>query len=222
MIRPILVENWLLRKIPAGTLAKTVGLIFLVFIGTNLYLNDLLGAQAWMPASPNEVFQRHEYWRAWTTLFAHGDEVHILSNMVLFFPFAYFLLAFFGPVFFPFGGFLIGGLINLVVLKTMPEDAHLIGVSGVVYWMGASWITLAFFINRHEKKHKRILKAMGVSLILFVPETYKPEVSYLAHLVGYVFGVVSGCLYYRWKRSEFRAAEVFEFELEEDSSGGVA
>jgi len=121
MIKSKLKENWLLKKIPHGTFNKTIALIFLQFIGTNLYLHDFFQAHSWMPASGEEVFKKHEYWRLWTTLFTHADATHILSNMVLFFPFAYFLIGFYGSVFFPLFGFLVGGLTNLVVLKTMPE-----------------------------------------------------------------------------------------------------
>ena len=195
-----------------------MGLVFLLFIGTNLYLHDFFNAHEWMAASSDEVFKKHEYWRPWTTLFAHADFVHILSNLVLFFPFAYFLIGFFGSVFFPLVGFFIGGLVNMIVLKTMPENAHLIGVSGVVYWMGAAWIALVFFIDRREKKSKRFLKALGVSVILFLPETYQPEVSYLTHFVGYLTGIISGSVFYYLKRKEFHAAEVMEWVYEEDFS----
>jgi len=218
MIKSKLKENWLLKKIPHGTFNKTIALIFLQFIGTNLYLHDFFQAHSWMPASGEEVFKKHEYWRLWTTLFTHADATHILSNMVLFFPFAYFLIGFYGSVFFPLFGFLVGGLTNLVVLKTMPENVHLVGVSGVVYWMGAAWITLATLINRHEKSSKRILKALGVSAILFIPETYQPEVSYLTHFVGFIAGVSSALIYYFWKREEFKSAEKHEWFFEEDFS----
>ena len=211
-------ENWLLKKVPRGTFIKTIALIFLQFIGTNFYLHDFFNAHSWMPASGVAILRRHEYWRLWTTLFTHADANHILSNMVLFFPFAYFLIGFFGSVFFPLVGFLIGGLTNLIVLKTLPENAHLVGVSGVVYWMGAAWITLVTLINRHEKKSKRILKAIGVSVILFIPETYQPEVSYLTHFIGYIGGMISGLIYYQIKKNEFKSAEKHEWYLEEDFS----
>lgn len=216
IVRSILKENWLLKKIPEGTLYKTLVLIILLFLGSNLYLRDFFNAHAWMPASSDEVFQKKEYWRLWTTLFAHADATHLFSNMVLFFPFAYFLTGFFGSIFFPFIGFFVGGLTNLIVLSTMPEHTHLIGVSGVVYWMGAAWITLAYFIDRREKKSRRFLKALGVSLILFIPESYLPEVSYFTHFVGFVMGIFSGLVLYAIKRKEFHAAEKIEWIVEED------
>ena len=107
-IRPVLKTNWLLKPVPHGTLSKTLLLVSLLFLGTNFYLRDFFGAQALMQASGEEVFRKQEYWRLWTTLFAHADALHLFSNMLLFFPFAYFLTGFFGSVFFPWIGFFIG------------------------------------------------------------------------------------------------------------------
>lgn len=168
-------------------------------------------------ASPRLVFERGEIWRAWTTVFAHADWSHLLSNLILFVPFSYALLSYFSPWFFPLAGFVAGGLVNLAVLAGMPAGAHLVGLSGVVYWMGAAWITLGFLLDRRAKAIVRAVKALGVSLLLFAPQLYKPEVSYLAHALGYVFGVASALAYYRLRRAEFRAAERHDFTYDFDA-----
>ncbi len=168
-------------------------------------------------ATPAAVFERGEFWRAWTALFAHADPAHLLSNLILFVPFAFALTRHYSLFFFPVAGFLVGGLMNLLVLRAMSPNHFLVGASGVVYWMGAAWVTLAYFVDRRERAGKRMLKAIGVSMLLFLPETYRPEVSYYAHFLGYLSGVASALLYYAISRHDFHSAEVYETVLEIDT-----
>lgn len=203
-------ENWLSQKPNQGSWFGTALTVMMLLIGSSIFINGYFGARHWMAASQLSVFEHHEYWRVWTSLIAHSSAEHILSNLVLFIPFAYFLSAYFGYLFFPFFGFFVGGLINFLVLQRMPESVWLVGVSGVVYWMGAAWIALSSLINRKESKKRRLLKAIGVSIVLFIPDTYRPEVSYFSHIAGFGFGVVSGAFLYLLRRKKFLAAEVFE------------
>jgi rhomboid protease GluP len=200
-------ENWLTRKPLRDGFVPTVVLVFLL----------VCGRLAEYPASGELVFTRHEYWRAWTTLFVHEGPGHLLGNLFLFIPFAYVLTSYFGLLLWPLAGFFVGGLVNLVVLKTMPAQVMLIGASGVVYWMGAAWITLAFLVDRREKRVRRLLKALGVSMLLFLPETYRPEVSYLTHLLGYFAGIASALVYFGFRRHEFLAAEKVDFKYDFDA-----
>jgi rhomboid protease GluP len=93
----------------------------------------------------------------------------------------------------------------------------LIGVSGVVYWMGAAWITLALLVDRRGKLSTRLMKALGVAMLLFLPETYRPEVSYLTHLLGFLAGVASALIYYAIGRRRFRQAEKYDFRYDFDA-----
>ena len=212
-----LTENWLTRKPRPQALEQSLLLVFVLFAASFLFWLGLWHADAWMPASPYEVFHEHQYWRLWTGIFAHADAGHLLSNTFLFLPFSYFLLGYFSPVLFPFLGIAMGGLINFLVLKTMPEHSSVIGISGVVYWMGAVWLSLFLLIDRRESLRRRIAKVLFISMVLFVPETYKPETSYLSHFVGYFLGILSAIAFYALKRREFLAAEVYEkIDEEED------
>ncbi len=177
----------------------------------------VFGRLAEFPASGDLVYGKGEYWRAWTTLFVHAGPGHLLSNLFLFAPFAYALISYFGLFFFPFVGFFVGGLVNLAVLKSMPGPVLLVGVSGVVYWMGAAWITLAFLIDRRDKLVTRLMKGVGVSMLLFLPDTYRPEVSYLTHLLGYVAGVTSGLVYYAVLYRAFHRAEKYDYRYDFDA-----
>lgn len=180
------------------------------------YFIDLLHARDWMTASPRQVFGDGEYWRLWTTLFVHADLEHLLSNTLLFLPLVYLLTAYFGLWLFPVVGFFIGGLTNWLVLKTLPLSATLVGVSGVVYWMGAAWFTLYYLIDHRKNPKARFANILFLTLMLFVPETYKPQVSYLSHFIGFGFGVISAYTYYYINQAAFRRAEVIETIYEDN------
>ena len=101
-----------------------------------------------------------------------------------------------------------------IVIQTMPPETNLIGISGVVYWMGSTWLTLFLIIDRRKTLRRRIALAAFLTVVLFIPETYKPEISYMSHFVGYVLGAVTGLLVYFLRRNEIEAAEVREFIYE--------
>lgn len=203
-------ENWLTKNPKRDGLNPTLFLMSLLLVTSFIYINSLFNAPLWMSANGNQVFVEGEWWRAWTTLFAHGNLTHIIGNLFLFFPFSYYLISYFGYSFFPVFGLFIGGLVNLMVLQTMPPQVALIGVSGVVNWMGGAWLALAWLIDRRETRGRRILKVVAVTIVLFIPDSFKPEVSYLSHFLGYFAGIGSGMLYYYLFRKKIKASEVIE------------
>ena len=60
---------------------------------------------------------------------------------------------------------LLGGLINAVVLQTMAPETFLIGISGVVYWMGAAWLTLFLLVDRRKIFKRRFAYALFLALL---------------------------------------------------------
>lgn len=208
-------ENWLTRKPNPAATDATMTMGLLLFTAGFVFLMNLFNAGQWMPASGEAVFVKHEYWRLWTALFAHADLEHLLSNAVLFFPFAYFLSSYFGVLFVPILGLFFGGLTNFLVLKDMLPQTSLIGISGVVYWLGSSWLTLYLLIDRRDSMRRRVAKVVIISSVLFAPQAYKPEVSYMSHALGYLLGVLSSALYYWFNRQRFLNAEVMEHIIEE-------
>lgn len=213
--RVIVRENWMTQKpLPAAGEVSTI-LGFLLLLTSYLFFERVFQADQWMPASGDLVFTQHQYWRAWTSIWAHGDLGHLISNAFLFLPFTYFLTSYFSVLFFPVAGILMGGIVNLVVLRTMPPDVQLIGISGVVYWMGAAYLTLYMLIDRRRDLRHRFATAIFISVMLFAPQAYKPEISYISHLVGYGLGVLSGLGFYFYNRKKFEAAEVTETIIEE-------
>lgn len=209
-------ENWLTQAPHAGAWAVTLILFFLLFGIQIVFQTGLGGLDALMVASGEAVFQKHEYWRLWSALFAHADFGHIASNSLLFFPFTYYLFGYYGLWFFPLFGIFIGGVVNALVLLGMPAETGLLGISGVVYWMGAAWLTLYLLVDRRGTLRLRIAKVALITALLFTPEMYQPQVSYMSHFLGFLFGIGSGAGFFLLHRERFRKAEVLE-EIREES-----
>ena len=170
-----------------------------------------------MSASGSSVFAKGEIWRLWTTLFAHGDEKHLLSNSFLFFILGSFMAGYFGLKNFPLIALLFGGLINFLVLRHMPPEVNLIGMSGVVFWLGGAWLVLYFLIDRRKSLYQRTVRAIGVGLVLFFPaEAFDPSVSYSSHLIGFALGALWAVFYFLWNRRRFRSAETYRLIMDEE------
>ena len=202
--------HWLTQKPNANAYAVAAISLILLLVANFLFWRNDFNLAGLMTAIPQNVFEGHQYWRLWTALFAHADIGHLLSNSLLFSVFTYFLFGYFGSFVFPFMALLFGGLIHYLVLKTMPPTSELLGVSGVVYWLGAVWLTLYFLLETRERISKRLIKTLGIAAILFIPETYHQDVSYLSHFVGFIFGIVFAVFYYLSRRAQFKKAEVVE------------
>jgi rhomboid protease GluP len=224
----VVTENWLTRK-PHSEAALVTGIwVMLVCLASLCFWADIGGLSQWMTASKGAVFGRHEYWRAWTTLFVHADGRHLLSNMVLYFVLGFFLNGYFGLWLVPLSSVLCGGLVNLIVLSGMPKEVQLVGISGVVLWMAGAWLLLYFLIETRRSWFQRTLRSFGVALAMFMPtEAFDPAISYRSHWWGFVIGLLWGLLYFLvmkkpLREAEVRVAVIEEAEAEEDENEVVS
>ena len=209
-------STWLTRRPHSRAGIVAAWTVFFMLVGSVFYWRDFFHASVWMPASYESVFTKGEYWRLWTTLFAHADMGHLLSNSFLLFIMGYFLSGYYGVIVFPLAAIFCGGITNAIVLQSYRPEVNLIGVSGVVYWMGAAWLLLYLFIDKQRNYTQRTLRSVGVALGVFMPSTaFDPQVSYRAHFVGFVVGLIFAAIYYRMKRDQFNAAIVTELLPEE-------
>jgi rhomboid protease GluP len=202
-------ENWLTRKPdPAAPLLTILSLAIVVLVSI-FYWTDLFGLAGYLEASPEKVFKDHQYWRLWSTFLIHADQRHLFGNLFLFAIFGFFLSGYFSLWVFPVMAFLMGGLTNFIVLSKMGTNSTLLGLSGVVFWMGAAWLTLYFLIEHRKKIFQRIIRTLGVSLVLFMPsEALDPHVSYLSHGWGFLLGIIFATLFYIYNRQVFKGAEI--------------
>jgi rhomboid protease GluP len=212
-------QTWLTKNPLEGSGWVAALGTFILALGSLFYLRDVANAGSWMPASGARVFEHHEYWRLWTTLLAHGDFGHLASNTLLFFILGYFLYGYFGFRLFPLAAFFWGGVTNLIAIASYDSETILIGASGIVYWMGGTWLMLYFFLSRQKNLTQRLLRTLGVAILIFMPaETFEPQVSYRTHFIGFVVGLGSGTWHYCAHRARFLAAEIKETIFEEADS----
>lgn len=156
------------------------------------------------------VFESGEYWRLFSTLFVHGDPGHLLSNSLMFALMGFFVHRHYGPWVFPTLCLVMGALINIIVLHSMRSGIYIVGISGVVYYLWGFWLILYICIQRHIGLNRRLMKVVAISLMILVPSSYDPQVSYLSHGVGLLFGIITGSLYFLVRKSFIRSFEKWE------------
>lgn len=209
-------STWLSQKPDQmGFVIAAFSTLFLV-IGSIFYWQDISMAREWMPVTNEAILKDQTWWRAWTALFAHADQKHLLSNSFLFFILGSFLTAYFGVFVFPLMAFFFGGITNLLIVSGMPEGVRLLGASGIVFWLGGVWLSLYFLLDQKHSYYQRALRTIGVALVLFFPaEAFDPQISYSSHFAGFAIGILFGLGYYWWHRKKFQKAIVSEPIYEE-------
>lgn len=189
---------------------------FAVLCGLSiLFWKGPTGFQSAMPLS-KELLLSGDFWRPFTALVAHSDFAHLASNSLLFVVFAYLLSGYFGPKVFPLGMILCGALINALSILTYPPKVHLIGASGMVYCMAATWIGLYMVLDRRHGWGRRLMSGLGVSLMLLFPQQFQPQVSYRTHAIGFLVGLFFAGIIYWVDYAKFLKAIRYRVDWDDD------
>lgn len=178
----------------------------------------LVSAYAWnrgphiaeiLAADATKIRDLGEAWRLITAVAVHADGSHLLANSLLFCFLAYLLYGYFGFWVFPVATTLLGGATNWIALWTyLPQPVRLVGASGAVYWMAGFWITMYILVERHYPLRRRLVRCIGVFLLVLLPTTVEPTVSYRTHWIGLALGVGFAIAYFLAFRDRIRQAEV--------------
>jgi rhomboid protease GluP len=182
-----------LSRLPSARYARPAIICFILFYLVSLiYSRHPLGDKLW--ASGEAVFGQYEYWRLVTSLLTHADIIHLLTNALFFLVFGWLLRAYFGLLVFPVLSFIIGVATTLLAIALYEPHIRLIGASGMIYGMAALWL---IFYVRYDTDHHlsmRIFRAVGFVMVMLLPTTLLPSVSYLAHALGFGIGFIAGLL----------------------------
>lgn len=177
------------------------------------FLCYIVSAYFWeySPLKVNQtlVFEKGEYWRLILGLFSHGDLSHFLSNSLFLSFLGFFIARSYGPKVLFGLGLLMAIVTHALTLSLMRPEVGLIGASGLVYAFWGLWFSLYFLIDRHTSAQRRLMKIVAISILLLIPNQFDPQVSYLAHAIGFIIGVVGGCLYFLFHRKYIRSFEKF-------------
>lgn len=71
----------------------------------------------------------------------------------------------------------------------------------MVYGMVALWLTLYIRFDQKGRWVKRVMRSLGFSLLVLFPQTYEPNVSYLAHASGFILGITIGLAFMPFAKS---------------------
>ncbi len=203
------------KKLRIKSLMVVLIYIFAIVLISNLFFLNYFSFHQLLPVSKESISNYGQYYRLFSATFIHADYEHLGSNLLLFFPFSLYLYNTFGFLFFPLSAFFAGALINFLTIQFMPDKTELIGLSGVVYYVGFLWITLYFLNNRKLSTLKRFIKATGVALILFFPTMIRVEVSYLSHFFGSIVGVFTAFISFYIFREKWKSQDEYEMITDE-------
>ena len=147
---------------------------------------------SWFDVSKVSITQSHEYWRLFTAILGHGDFMHLLHNLPVYLFFAWILQGYFGLLASVVLPLTIGIISNGLTVYFYDDHVRLLGASGMIFGMVALWLVLYVRFDRGNWWVKRVMRAVGFSLMVLFPQTYDPKVSYLAHFTGFICGIVLG------------------------------
>jgi rhomboid protease GluP len=197
------------RKYGYGAIVA-IALVSLCVVVSNFYWDQSSYLSGLLAASPELVFGKGEYWRLFTTTFAHADLGHLLSNSLMLFILTYFVTAFFGFWVSPVLSSIMGAVINGLVLLNFKQDITLVGISGVIYYLWGFWFVLYLFLDKKLSFIRRLINVMGIFLILLIPTSYSPQTSYLAHYLGFAVGAITALVYYPFHAKHFQRYQEYE------------
>lgn len=136
-----------------------------------------------------------EWWRAFSAVWLHQDTAHLASNVTLGIVFLGLAMARFGAGVALLATFLCGGLANFTGLLLRPEPYVGLGASGMI--MGALGMIAAQSVPlwRTGRRGTRLMLAgLGAGALVFIQTGTNPGSDVLAHLAGFVFGILFGAL----------------------------
>ena len=194
-LRPYLEEQALARPIEASA-ANGASFFILLFLAVTLYSWAYPGSG--LVATQRNVFAEGEWWRLITSPFVHADFIHLLANSMLFLVFATLLNNYFGRWAFPILSVLGASATQALALLTYPPDVRLVGASGMVYLMAAMWLVYFTKHSSYLSFTHRVMRVMAFILIVLLPSSIEPQVSYRSHAIGFALGLFLAFLSLPW------------------------
>lgn len=193
------------------SLWQTAMYVLFISVFTQFYWIDPINLSHLLPAVGAEIFDKFELWRLVTAMFIHGDIAHLLSNLYMLSIFSYFVLAYYGTTTFWSLTLIGGSLVNLLAIMTYPPHVRLLGASGLVYLFGGFWLILYMFIQKQHSFTKRIVRVIGMGLMVFFPTSFEPTTSYRTHFIGFAVGLTIGLIYYILNRKKVREKDQYVY-----------
>jgi len=137
-----------------------------------------------------------EVWRLFTSMFLHGDVMHLFSNMIALLLFGTYVELNFSKFEFLLIYFLSGLIGSLFSLFLLPFDVISLGASGAIF--GLIGATLSLVIVERDTP----LIMLGLFYVFyFLVSSFSPGINYFAHIFGLLGGFLMGYVLKRKKKS---------------------
>jgi len=185
----------------ASNIKKARITIFLITFNTLLYLffsfGNLEDLFYILVQINSKVVYDLELWRLLTSMFLHGDALHLFSNMVSLLIFGSYIELSFSKYKFVLIYFISGFLGSLFTLFLLPLNTVSLGASGAIFGL----IGAALSILIVERNNPLIILGL-IYVFYFVIMSFSSGINYIAHIFGLLGGFVVGYLLRRNKRKE--------------------
>jgi len=138
------------------------------------------------------IFEDLEYWRLFSAMFLHADEMHIFSNMIALLIFGTVIEMEYSKMEYIIIYFVSGLIGNVVSLFLLSPYSISLGASGAVFGLvGAAFAMIA-------KEEDKSLLYLGLIYVgYFIVMSFAPGINLWAHLFGLLGGVMFGFLFNR-------------------------
>ena len=144
----------------------------------------------------SKVFVELEIWRLFTSMFLHGDAMHLFSNMIALLLFGTYVELNFSKFEFLLIYFLSGLIGNLFSLYLLSFNVISLGASGAIF--GLIGATLSLLIVERDTP----LIMLGLFYVFyFVFSSFSPGINYFAHIFGLLGGFLMGYVLKRKRKS---------------------
>jgi len=143
----------------------------------------------------SKIIVELEIWRLFTSLFLHGDAMHLFSNMIALLLFGTYVELNFSKFEFLLIYFISGLIGNLFSLFLLPLNVISLGASGAIF--GLIGTTLSLVIVERDTP----LIMLGLFYVFyFLVSSFSPGINYFAHIFGLLGGFLIGFAFKRKKR----------------------
>ena len=174
--------------------------IFLITFNTLLYFFFSFGFEDvfyLLVQINSKVVYDLELWRLLTSMFLHGDALHLLSNMISLLIFGSYVELSFSKYKFVLIYFISGFLGSLFTVFFLPLNTISLGASGAIFGLIGAVLSMFIF----DRNNPLIILGL-IYAFYFVITSFRPGVNYFAHIFGLLGGFVIGYLLRRNKRNE--------------------
>ncbi len=144
----------------------------------------------------SKIFVELEVWRLFTSMFLHGDVMHLFSNMIALLLFGTYVELNFSKFEFLLIYFISGLIGNMFSLYLLPFNVISLGASGAIF--GLIGATLSLVIVERDTP----LIMLGLFYVFyFLVSSFSPGINYFAHIFGLLGGFSIGFAFKRKKKT---------------------